>query len=426
MRSQIALVMSGMVFSAAACCAQDSSADALKLLDQVSAHYRDAEYLHLEFEVRTVSHSPRRDSSDTGTYSVTLAPGGRFRYQGENSSGSGVLVSDGTDEWRLMASFPEWAKEPAGSFFNSRALVASDNSALLTARDDANWLRGLDAGIQSAHFQPEEVLEDHGKRVRCEVIRFGPQDTNRRLDPGADWHTTVWIDPAKLRILRIERGTHGHYYFAPETPLNGPFIDTVQTMNVTLSDFAFEPKADTFVFTPPVGAKEVAKLPTGLIGAPPPASDFKAKEAAAHVGKPLPEVILKDATGADVSFSRYRGHPLLIDVWATWCGPCISEMPALQHIRKSTSGTDLQMIAVDQDLHSSDAVALLKQRGYDWPDFAYTVPFVRALSISGIPLLVLVNAEGTVVYYHSGADDAKGLAEAIAKLGPAYASVRID
>ena len=101
-------------------------------------------------------------------------------------------------------------------------------------------------------------------------------------------------------------------------------------------------------------------------------------------------------------------------------------MPALNQIRKSTATTDLQMLGVDQDLHSGDAVNLLQRREYDWRDVHYTREFVKALSMTGLPLLVLVNAEGTVVYYHAGADDAKGLVAAIAQLGPAYAGVRTE
>ena len=115
------------------------SDDALTLLDKVAAHYRDAEYLHLEATTLITTHNPRRDGSETGSFSIRLAPGGRFRYTGEASQGSSELVSDGTNEWRLMGSFPEYAKAPAGSFFGSAFLYGDDNAALSKARD--SWER---------------------------------------------------------------------------------------------------------------------------------------------------------------------------------------------------------------------------------------------------------------------------------------------
>jgi thiol-disulfide isomerase/thioredoxin len=403
--------------------AQQPSDDALKLLDKAVAHYRDAEYLHLEATTLITTHSPRRDGSETGTFSIRVAPGGRFRYTGEDSRGSSELVSDGTNEWRLMGSFPEYAKAPAGSFFVSRSLYGGDNATLNNARNVLATLTTLDAGIHSAHFAADETLTDGGKPVLCAVVQFGQQDSGQRTMPGEDWQKTVWIDRKSLRILKVESRSHGRSYFGPIAPPHGPINESIGTTSITLSDFSFEPGADTFIFMPQAGVPEVASLPTGLTG---PIPDSPVKTIEEHVGKPLPEVTLRDTDGKEFSLNSYRGHPLLIDVWATWCGPCLSEMPALNQIRKSTATTDLQMLGVDQDLQSADAVALLKRREYAWRDVPYTREFVKALSMTGLPLLVLVNADGTVVYYHTGADDAKGLAAAIAQLGPAYAGVRTE
>jgi thiol-disulfide isomerase/thioredoxin len=390
----------------------------------VSAHYRDADYLHVEITTASNTHSLRRDDSTTAAYSFSVAPGERYRFESEDSIGSSEMVSDGTTEWRLMKSLNEYDESPVGTFYTSRALYGGDNASLLQLRSLRLTLSGLDAGIRSAHFAADETLQENGKPVPCAVVWFNQDDTTSRPTPGSTWRKTIWIDRASLRIVKMETRSLGHPFFGPVSAANGPESQHVETTTVTRSDFNFEPKSDTFVFTPPPGVAKVASLPTGLTSPLPP--NKTPDHAADHVGKPLPDVTLKDADGKEVSFSRYRGHPLLIDVWATWCGPCLSEMPALEHIRKSTSGTDLQIVGVDQDLHSSDAQAFLKGRNYDWPDFAYTVPFTKAVSLGGLPLMVLVDGQGTITYYHSGANDVKGLVAAIAKLGPAYAGVRMD
>lgn len=417
----LVLVLAIIVFSSSA---QEPPGDALKLLDKVVAHYRDAEYLHLEATTLITTHNPRREGSQTGSFSLWLAPGERFRYKGEDSQGSSELVSDGTNEWRFMGSFQEYAKAPSGSFFNSQSLSGSDNATLRMTRDVLGTLTTLDAGIQNAHFAADETLTDGGKPLLCAVVQFSQQDSGQRTLPGESWQKTVWIDKKSLRILKVESRSQFRTYFGPAAPPYAPINESINTTAITLSDFSFEPGPDTFTFKPPAGAREVASLPTGLNGQTLPAQP--AKPTVGHVGKPLPEVTLKDSDGKELPLSSYRGHPLLIDVWATWCGPCLYEMPALNQIRKSTATTDLQMLGVDQDLHSADAVDLLKRREYAWRDVPYTREFVKAMSITGLPLLVLVNAEGTIVYYHTGADDAKGLAAAIAKLGPGYAGVRTE
>ena len=140
------------------------------------------------------------------------------------------------------------------------------------------------------------------------------------------------------------------------------------------------------------------------------------------LNKPLPPVVLHDAAGAEVPLSRYRGHPLLIDVWATWCGPCLDEMPELAKLRATTAATDLQIIGVDEDNQPSDAIRYLKEKGYDWPNFHLDAAAQKQLSGGGIPLVLLVDANGTVVFYSLGGGNMQGLTNAVRKLGPAYAS----
>ncbi len=89
-------------------------------------------------------------------------------------------------------------------------------------------------------------------------------------------------------------------------------------------------------------------------------------------------------------FSKYLGHPLLIDVWATWsCAPCMEDISAMNKIRQSTEKTDLQMVGVDEDTHAEDEVAF-QAEGIQLGRH-YNRDMVRQLSIIGVPLTVLVD-----------------------------------
>ncbi len=253
--------------------AQQTDADALKLLDSVSAHYRDADYLHLEITTNNVNHGPRRDNSDSGVFSITLAPGERFRYIGEDGSGSSEMVSDGTTEWRFMNSFKQYAEEPVGSFFTSRILYGGDNASLLASRNLRLTLTSLDVGIRAAHFAPDETLQDNGKPILCAVVWFNQDDSTSRPTSDSNWRKTVWIDRASLRVFKVETRSHSHFYFGPVVPPNGPASDSVRTITITQSDFHFEPKQDTFVFTPPPRSDQSRLSPNGANG--PLATDYK-------------------------------------------------------------------------------------------------------------------------------------------------------
>jgi thiol-disulfide isomerase/thioredoxin len=80
-----------------------------------------------------------------------------------------------------------------------------------------------------------------------------------------------------------------------------------------------------------------------------------------HRGSELPDFSLKDFAGREVQLSRLKGKPLLINLWATWCAPCVAELPALD--RLAASGA-VRVLTVSQDMGQPEKVAeFLKQRG---------------------------------------------------------------
>lgn len=410
---------------------QRSEDDALKLLDRVVAHYQDAETVHLQATTRQQFHTDYSDDTSTSVLSAYIAPGQRFRYEGADSSGSGLIVSDGTTEWRLLKSLGEYASEPAGTYFASRIAWQSDDRALLEARDLLRNLTSLGVNTRAAHFLPDESLEVHGKKVRCTVLHFGTEDSTARRVNDSTGDTVVWIDPVSLTVLKVESRYQSKLMYGTHPAPYGRTRESIATTTYDVVELGLQPKPDTFVFVAPADTKEVATLPnpypqnTTVNAAKGPSAAEQI--ALAHIGKPLPDsIFLHDPNGNEVTLTKFAGHPLLIDLWATWCGPCINELPMLNRIRKSTSGTDFQMIAIDEDTQAGVAADLLKRRGYDWQDFHFNRTVTQSLPTTGIPLIVLADATGKVVYYHTGSGDDQGLAQAIAKLGKQYESVKSD
>jgi thiol-disulfide isomerase/thioredoxin/outer membrane lipoprotein-sorting protein len=398
---------------------QQQPDDALKLLDRVAKHYEDAETVHIEMTEQGTAHAPLYDSRETKTLSAYEALGGRFRYEGTSWGGSGLIVSDGTDEWHLRRSFHQFSKQPAGTYFKQQNALSGDDGPILSARDLRRNLNSLGSGLRSAHFLPDEAITIGDRKVECAVVHYNEKDYTRQT-PGYTSETSLWIDRATLTLLKEEIHSHGRLSFGNLTPPDGTVLVDTYARTYTVVEINFKPEVEIFSFIAPKGATEVAALPDpfGRTNTSP-----TQKPAADEVGKMSPEIKLVDEAGHEVELSSYRGHPLLIDVWATWCGPCMEELPLLNRIRKATAGTDLKITAIDEDSEPGVAATLLKRREYDWEDFHFNPSVRKGLPTSGIPLLVLIDATGKIVYYHTGTGDESAMIAAIAKLGKDYEAV---
>ena len=80
------------------------------------------------------------------------------------------------------------------------------------------------------------------------------------------------------------------------------------------------------------------------------------------VGTAMPGAIVANVRGGDIDLSALRGRPVLVNLWATWCGPCRREMPALERLSKEQAGR-LTVIAIDQREDASVVRSYVKRFG---------------------------------------------------------------
>ena len=68
-----------------------------------------------------------------------------------------------------------------------------------------------------------------------------------------------------------------------------------------------------------------------------------------HKGKPAPDVDFKDPDGEQTSLAEFSGKPVLVNLWATWCAPCVKELPTLDRLKGAQGKDGLQVVAISQD-----------------------------------------------------------------------------
>ena len=120
-------------------------------------------------------------------------------------------------------------------------------------------------------------------------------------------------------------------------------------------------------------------------------------------GATAPDFALKSATGKNLRLSEYRGEVVLINFWASWCGPCRQEMPALDELHKRYQSLGFTVLGVNVEEDSHKARDVLNDLNISFPvlfDDHSTVS--RLYDISAMPSTVLVDRNGTVRYLHKG------------------------
>ncbi len=113
--------------------------------------------------------------------------------------------------------------------------------------------------------------------------------------------------------------------------------------------------------------------------------------------KTLAEVTFRDKDGAAVGLADFRGKVLLLNVWATWCGPCRKEMPTLDRLQSELGGPNFEVVALSIDRAGVDVVNKfyseigIEKLAVYIDDSAAAM---RQLGIVGIPSTLLVDREG--------------------------------
>jgi len=156
-----------------------------------------------------------------------------------------------------------------------------------------------------------------------------------------------------------------------------------------------KPDESAFAFTPPKGSSKVDDLFGGLGGAEP---------RSPLLGKPAPDLSLNRLEGEPFRLKDHRDTSLVVlDFWATWCGPCVQELPILAEVAKEYQGKGVVFCAVNQREKAEKVRKFLKEN---------TLQIDVALDAEGeagasyhaeaIPMLVLIDKKGTVRAVHVG------------------------
>ena len=134
---------------------------------------------------------------------------------------------------------------------------------------------------------------------------------------------------------------------------------------------------------------------------------------ASWVGQPAPDFTSRTMDGQTVQLCDLKGKVVVLDFWASWCGPCLRELPSIEKLHREYKGKDVIMLGVNAE-DPADARALVQDRQYTFPtllDEARNI--TRLYQIRAIPTVVVIDPRGTVSEHFVGVRSERDLRAAI-------------
>lgn len=133
------------------------------------------------------------------------------------------------------------------------------------------------------------------------------------------------------------------------------------------------------------------------------APELATSDAPLQVGAPGPAFQLNSSTGKPISLADLKGQIVLVNFWASWCGPCRQEMPILEQLNTKYHNKGVALIGVNVEPDSAAANAWLKATPVSFP-ILYDVDskVSKLYEVQGMPNTVILDRKGVVRYIHRG------------------------
>lgn len=116
-------------------------------------------------------------------------------------------------------------------------------------------------------------------------------------------------------------------------------------------------------------------------------------------GIPAPDFTFPGLDGKNTSLSDYKGKVVLVNIWATWCPPCVEEMPSMQKLYNEFNGKNFEILAVSIDAAGVDAVApFMKKHKLSFPALMDPKGTIKSMyRVTGIPESFIIDKQGILV-----------------------------
>jgi peroxiredoxin len=124
---------------------------------------------------------------------------------------------------------------------------------------------------------------------------------------------------------------------------------------------------------------------------------------ASEMSVPAPDFTLKSRSGENIRLSELRGNVVMVNFWASWCGPCRQEMPLLDDLYQEYRDYGFELLGINVDENQADAERMLERIPVSFPvlfDPESTVS--KEYGVDAMPSTLLIDRDGNARYLHRG------------------------
>ncbi len=392
--------------------------DPVALLNEVAQNYARAKTYHIEAVEEVLRINPQFYEWNESRLKAIQGTGNRFRFQIKTGMGSGswLQISDGKMQWFYSENLGRYMELPASPDGPSEMVrVMGFGGEMDQAKSLTRTLEASASQHHSVIALPDETLSLNGQTYACYVVHDSRQAEFAPHKFPNNYERTFWIEKQN-KVIRKVVGTSNAYSLGDDT-FRHPVYSMVTTTTYPVVQLNVRDPDSEFLFQPPANTKKVATLdPPEYIPRSQPAN------LSTLLNQPAPPVDFIANSGQTISLASYRGKPVLLDFWATWCSPCMESMPKLVRLEQQLRGKGIALISIDEDTDPQTAEQYFARHQYQWTDFHdNNGAILKAFQGKVVPLLILIDSDGRVRSYEN-TWDGLALRSAIAKLGPQYAT----
>jgi thiol-disulfide isomerase/thioredoxin/outer membrane lipoprotein-sorting protein len=374
---------------------QGAVQQARKAVASVAERYRTLKSYQLEGYSESRFSSSQGEQTSASSVRFKVSRPGKLSSEMRNEEMTSRVVSDGDSVWTSVAQLGQFTVQ-------SLAQIRKDSDSLAFARQfdpAADYAHILD-GVKDVRPLTRDTVHTSAGVVNCEryalsIAQPEGSDANLTMHP-----RVLWIDPqTRMVLLDSVRVDQKHPQLGEVSSVNVTRMVVAKPDPVfTASDFRFQ--ADT-------GMKRVRRFLR------------RSPEHADMEGRPATDFTLESlASSSPVKLSALKGKVVVLDFWATWCGPCRRWMPIVAKAQRDYADRGVQVYAINLRESEAKVREYLGQQKIDVP-----VLMDRSGSVatdyraSSIPTTVIVGRDGKVVRVLVGLHGEEDLADVLHEAG---------